>query len=163
MRVYGLTERLNRNSLNSIFGFTDVETVKLDFDDTSFKTVRYWAFRTMRWFKLEGFVILKSSENCYHVVFNRSVCWSENMRIVGWVTLLSHKPKLEKWFVMQCIKQGSTLRVSTKKEKCSPRVVFRYGRQDKQIDGFLTYRRLIKRFVRRLETEYKMCEVLMET
>ena len=28
-----------------IFGFTETETVKLDFDDVSFKTVKYWAKR----------------------------------------------------------------------------------------------------------------------
>ena len=72
-----------------ILGYTDTETVKLDFDDTTFRTVRYWALRTMRWFKLNGFLILKSSVNCYHVVFDRTVSWSENLRIVAWVALLS--------------------------------------------------------------------------
>ena len=56
--------------------------------------------------------IIKSSENCYHVVFNRGVSWSENMRIVAWVSLLSHNRGLLRWFVMQCIKESSTLMVS---------------------------------------------------
>jgi hypothetical protein len=50
----------------------------------------------MEWFKLEGFIILKSSENNYHVVFNRRVSWPENMKIVAWVSLLSHNGMLEK-------------------------------------------------------------------
>ena len=103
--------------------------------------------------KLEGFIILKSSKDCYLVVFNRPVSWSENMRIVTWVCLLSHRMKTERWFLMQCIKQASTLRVSVKNEKRSPRILFHHGKEDKEIKGFLKYRRLIKRIVRKLETD----------
>ena len=127
-----------------ILGYTDNETVMLDFDNTPFQTVKYWALRTMKWFKLGGFLILKSSENCYHIVFNRKVSWSENMSIVAWVSLLSHHENLKQWFLMQCIKQASTLRVSSKGMKPSPCIVYRFGDQREQIQGFLTYRRLIK-------------------
>lgn len=128
-----------------LFGFTDTETVKLDFDDTPLNDVNYWARRTSFWFRLGGFSVLKSSENHYHAVFNRPVSWAENVRIMAWVSLLSGKKPLHRWFLMQCIKQGSTLRVSRKGSKPSPRVVFRYGKQDSQIKGFLEYRKLVKR------------------
>ena len=116
----------------------------LDFDNTPFKWVKYWAMRACDWFKLEGFIILKSSENNYHVVFNRKVSWSENMRIVAWVSLLSRNKGLTKWFLMQCIKGASTLRVSPKRDKPCPRVVYRYGKQDCQIHDFLGFRKRIK-------------------
>ena len=135
-RVNGLKWKLNPKP---VLGYTDTETVKLDFDDTSFKEVKYWASRTMKRFKLEGFVILKSSKNSYHVLFNREVSWPENVRIVAWVSLLSHNMMLQKWFVMQCIKKGSTLRVSPKRNKPSPRIVYRYGKQDGEIKNFLKY------------------------
>lgn len=125
----------------------------LDFDNTTFKEVKHWALRAMRWFKLEGFIILESSENHYHVVFNRKVTWSENMRIVAWIALLSNNPMLQKWFIMQCIKEGSTLRVSPKTNKPCPRIVFRYGKQDKGIQEFLSFRKLIKRIVWNLSTD----------
>jgi len=128
----------------SILGVTDDETVMLDFDNISFKWVKYWAMRACEWFKLEGFIILKSSDKCYHVVFNRKVSWSENMRIVAWVSLLSHNRGLTKWFLMQCIKGASTLRVSPKRDKPVPRVVFRYGSQDNQIAEFLAYRKIVR-------------------
>lgn len=150
LKVHGLTEKWNPKST---IGLTDKETVKLDFDNTPFKTVRYWAFRTMQWHKLEGFVIFKSSKNSYHVVFNREVSWSENMRIVAWVSLLSHNETLKKWLLMQCIKESSTLRVSPKGRKPSPRIVCRYGKQEKEIKNFLHYRRRIKNFLRKMETE----------
>jgi len=150
LKVNGLTEKWN---LKSVLGITDMETVKLDFDKTSFKTVKYWALRTMRWFKLKGFIILKSSDKCYHVVFDRRVSWRMNVKVMAWVCLLSKHRKLTGWFIMQCIKEGSTLRVSPKKEKPEPRVVFRYGCQDNQIAEFLAYRRLVKNIVAKLENE----------
>ena len=78
---------------NSILGFTDDETVMLDFDDTPFKQVKYWAQVAMKHYGLGGFLILKSSENHYHVVFNRRVDWAENMSIVAWVSLQSNNQR----------------------------------------------------------------------
>ena len=134
-----------------IIGYTDCETVKLDFDNTPFKLVKYWALRVMKYLKLEGFIILKSSKNCYHVVFNKTVSWSRNMHVVAWVSLLSHHYLLQKWFTMQCIKEASTLRVSPKNGKPSPRIVYRHGKQDKEIKAFLQYRKTIKRFLKNCE------------
>lgn len=70
----------------------------------------------MKWFKLEGYLILKSSQNRYHVVFNRQISMPENMRIMSWIALQSHNLGLHKWFLMQCIMKSSTLRVSNKRE-----------------------------------------------
>ena len=136
-----------------ILGFSDTETVKLDFDDMPFRKVKYWAFKIMKRFKLQGCIILKSSKNNYHAVFNRSVSWSENMKIAAWVSLLSHNQAMTKYLQMQCIKESSTLRVSEKLAKASPRVVFRYGRQDRQINSFLEFRRVIKAMERRLTSK----------
>ncbi|MEM5854604.1 MAG: hypothetical protein QW228_09630 [Candidatus Aenigmatarchaeota archaeon] len=142
------------NSLRCIIGLTDRNTVKLDFDNTPFQTVKYWAMRTMRWFKLKGFIILKSSKNSYHVVFDKKVSWRKNVHIMAWVCLLSKHKKLTGWFIMQCIKEGSTLRVSAKKGKPEPRIVYRYGSQDGQIAEFLAYRSFIKGMIRKLQKEY---------
>ena len=138
-----------KSAVKPIFGLSDTETAKLDFDNSTFSNVKYWANRAMRWFRLGGFIILKSSNNSYHVVFDRPVSWSENMRIVAWVSLQSHNQGLVKWSLMQCIKQSSTLRVSNKREKPSPRIIFRYGQQAQQIADFIKYRQLIKRILRK--------------
>jgi hypothetical protein len=50
---------------------------------------------------------------------------------------------------MQCIKQTSTVRISRKDKKPFPKVVFRYGVQDKQINKFLETRRLILNFLKK--------------
>ena len=157
MREYGLTGKLSRGK--PVFGLTDDEAVMIDFDNTSLKTVKYWAIRTLKFHKLEGFIILKSSKNSYHVVFNRSVDWSENMRIVAWVSLLTHNKGTQTYHLMQCIKQSSTLRVSAKKQKPSPRIIYRYGKQDGQIRTFLDYRKLIKRILRKLETRQQTPQI----
>jgi hypothetical protein len=132
------------NPSKPILGYSDTSTVKLDFDETIFKTVKYWAFRTMKWFRLRGFIILKSSKNHYHVVFDRSVTWERNMHIVAWVALESGNPKLQKYQLMQCIKESSTLRISPKKEKSSPRIVFRYGKKALEVKNFSRYREMIR-------------------
>jgi hypothetical protein len=158
LRVNGLREKWNHKS---ILGITDDETVMLDFDNTPFKWVKHWALRTTKRFNLEGFIILKSSENNYHVVFNRKVSWSENMRVVAWVSLLSRNRHLTKWFLMQCIKEGSTLRVSPKlvnpKPKPMPRVVYRYGKQDGQVMDFLKWRRFVKNVIRKMMAGHSKC------
>jgi len=145
LKVHGLTEKWN---LKSVFGVTDTETVMLDFDNTPYKKVKYVALRTMRWFKLEGFLIFKSSKNNYHVVFNRKVSWKENVAVMAWVCLFTKHPKLTGWFILQCRKMASTLRVSPKRQKPSPRIVYRHGKQDKEIRNFLQFRRLIKNIMR---------------
>jgi hypothetical protein len=146
--VVGLTEKWNHKSK---LGYTDKETVKLDFDNTPYKTVEYWYMRVLNWFKLEGYIILKSSTNCYHVVFNRPVSWTENMHIIAWVSLESNIEKLVRYLQMQCIKESSTLRISSKKGKPSPRIIKRFGKQDKEIRNFLKYRRRTKRIIKKLE------------
>lgn len=144
LKVNGLK---NKSNPKFVIGYTDIETVKLDFDDTPLRTVKYWAFKIMKRFSLKGFVILKSSDKNYHVVFDRKVSWKENVKIMAWASLLINNGMLQKWFVMQCIKEGSTLRMSPKGEKNSPRIVFRYGEQNDQIPIFLKYRKLVKTII----------------
>jgi hypothetical protein len=149
LKVLGLTSpKLSRGKPN--LGYTDPETVMLDFDKTQFKTVRFWALKTVKWFKLGGFIVLKSSKNCYHVVFDRTVSWAENISVVAWVCLRYQNWDMTKWFLLQCIKKEPTLRVSPKKNKPSPRIVFRYGSQNGQIKSFLAYSVMSKRIVAKL-------------
>jgi len=144
-----------KSNHNFTLGISSDETVMLDFDDTDFKTVQYWSTRAMNWHDLLGFLILKSSPRCYHVVFNKHVSWAENMRVVAWVAYLSGNEGLQRWHRMQCIKMKSTLRVSSKNEKTSPRIVKRFGDQDEQIQNFLDLRDELKVIVRYFESALK--------
>jgi hypothetical protein len=144
--VVGLTSQ-KLNPSKPILGYSDTSTVKLDFDDAEFKEVKYWALRTMKWFRLRGFIILKSSKSHYHVVFDRRVTWERNIHIVAWVALESGNSKLQRYLVMQCIKESSTLRLTSKKEKPTPRIVYRFGRQSGEINNFLKMRSLVRQIL----------------
>ena len=139
-----------KSNHNFNLGVTNDEVIMLDMDDTDFKTVQYWAERAMNWFELGGYVILKSSSGCYHILFNRSVDWPENMRVVAWVAQLSGNEGLQRWHRMQCIKMKSTLRVGPKNEKKSPCIVKRVGVQNGQIQEFLEIRSEIKKVLKNL-------------
>ena len=132
-----------------ILGISDQETVKLDFDKMTFSKVRYWSQRALKHFKLQGFIILKSSKNNYHVIFDRALLWTDNVSIMAWVALLSHNEGLKCYLIMQCIKKCSTLRVSCKRGKAPPRVVYRCGNQSENIRIFLKNRQLIKKICRK--------------
>ena len=142
LKDFGWKQELSQ--AKPILGYTDTETVTLDFDNISFKKVKYWAERAMNWFKLGGFMILKSSKDCYQVVFDRSVSWTENMSIIAWVALQSQNRGLIKWSLMQNIKTSSTLRISSKLKKKAPRIVFSQKNQDEEITKFLKHRQQLK-------------------
>jgi len=140
-----------QTKLKCVLGFSDEETLKLDFDNVSFRTAKYWCQRACRQFHLEGFIILKSSPNHYHAVFNKPMLsWDDNMKYVAWICLWTKYRRLTEWLIMQLIKKCSTLRISPKGNKPMPRVVYKYGRQDKKIKEFLDFRNKIKRIYRNL-------------
>lgn len=92
----------------------------------------------------------------YHVVFNRPAKdWTENVQIMASVCLFSKHEKLTGWFILQCRKGASTLRVGSKRDKPPPRTVFRYGKQDKEIDIFERKVRQIKRIMRKMNARAK--------
>jgi hypothetical protein len=137
-------------------GHADTDTVMLDLYHIPYKVVKYWAFRTMRCFHLGGFLIMRSSYRCYHVVFNRSVSWPENLQIDAWAAIVSNNRNAQTWCLMQCIKGISTLRVSVKQVKLTPRIVCRYGNQDGEIAQFLRTRRRIKRMLRKVDSVFPL-------
>lgn len=134
------------SKVKPILGYTDCITVKLDLDDMPYSEVKEIALKTTYYCDMQGFLILKSSKKCYHVVFNRYVTWEENVSIMGWVTLQLFRkyPKVAKWFFMQCIKGSSTLRATSKLEKPAPRIVSRFGMQNQGIENFLGARKVAK-------------------
>lgn len=141
-----MTVKLKAEHGNGILAFTDRYTVKLDLDETSFQTVLHYAKRVNRWFRLEGYLILRSSKGNYHVVFNKPVTWEKNVRVMAWACFISgFNPSLSRWFIMQCIKRSSTLRFGKKRGKPRPRIVHRHGRDDKRITVYLRSRVLARK------------------
>ena len=155
MTLTGMARRENglENQIlkaNPILGLSDRKTVMLDLDNMNFKSAKYWAEFSLEKYKLRGFIILKSSKKCYHVVFDRYVSWEENLSIIAWVAIISKSVPLLRYLAMQCIKLSPTLRISPKGDKPSPRRVYKFGSQDNAIKDFLEFRQLIKRIHRQL-------------
>jgi hypothetical protein len=56
------------------------------------------------------------------------------------------KCPLTKYVLMREIKTVSCLRIGKKKDKPSPRTVFKFGNQDNEIRNYLSFRRLFREF-----------------
>ena len=171
--LYQVAKLVMPNDISSVvIGDWDKETIRLDFDNTPLREVKLWAYRAYHWFKLDGFIILRSSmkeyvvkekkrviyrclKGNYLVIFNRVVNWNTNVKVMNWVGLESGNPNLKKYVTMQCIKKTSTVRISYKGDKKPPKVIFRFGNQDKQIKQFLETRKItlniIKQQKKRIE------------
>ena len=121
--------------------------VMLDLDDTTLEFVLYWARTAMNLFDLGGFLVRKSSEGCFHVVFDRVVTWKECLRFVASIVINSYHEGLKKWVILQARKGSMTLRCTSKGEKPCPVVVYREGSQDAQIYRFLEREDLIKQIL----------------
>jgi len=129
-----------------VVGYTDRETIKLDLDGTVYKRVKKIADYCVVAYHLEGYVILQSSKNNYHVVFDKNVSWEENVRIMAWVAYKFGKESYTRWFVLQVIKTASTLRIGNKGEKPRPRIVHKFGRQSEEIKNFREHREAFNAF-----------------
>ena len=129
-----------------IIGYTDRETVMLDIDNARYKQIKFVARWLMERFDLGGFIILRSSDDNYHVVFNRTVIWEENVHIIGFASYMLRNERGGKksmgWVIMQLIKESSTLRISTKGRKPRPKIIYKEGEQDKEIATFREYRKI---------------------
>lgn len=158
---------------NVVIGNWDTKTVMLDFDNTSIGEVKLWCFRLLSWFNLDGFIILQSSKRTlkardkktgkvifshrigsYLAVFNRKVTWKENVSIMNWMALESGNVGLQNYVRMQCIKGSSTLRLSHKGKKPSPKVVFQFGNQDKRIAEFLDTKLFVENLEKKVMLSY---------
>jgi hypothetical protein len=118
-------------------------------------------------YTLGGFIVLRSSmkeyvakdnkkviyrylKGSYLVVFDKPIKWETTVKIMNWVALESENPKLQSYVRMRCIKQTSTVRISPKENKPIPKIVFRYGSQDRQIKKFLETKRFVLDSLRKI-------------
>jgi hypothetical protein len=131
---------------NFVYGFTTDKGLLLDLDNTTLADTRKIAKKYCNRFKLEGFLILKSSQNNYHVVFNKYLTWKKTIEYLFKIVWTYHyhkhgsKPSLTSWAILQACKKSMTLRISNKKHKKAPRYIEDYGKTDKLIDDYCGFR-----------------------
>jgi hypothetical protein len=156
---------------NVVLGDWNTDIVKVDWDESLFLSLpqvkRLSKIMVNRFAVLGGgFIIFESStklhkirdeslekiayvykSKSYHTVFNGEVSFNELNSILAWLCLFTKDMRLITWFLLQLIKGTYTLRHGFKGKKKPPRIVFRYGNQDKQIAKVLDTRNFILNFL----------------
>jgi hypothetical protein len=161
--------RFTKNPLPKVvLGDHDTDMVKVDWDERFLCEVKRFSMILVKRFPVlgGGFIILQSSvktrkirndtfteiaykykSRSYHTVFNGEVSKDELDGILAWLCLFTNENKLITWYLLQKIKATFTLRVGFKGKKKPPKIVYRYGNQDKQITKFLENRKFILDFL----------------
>lgn len=114
-----------------IIGYTTSSGVLLDLDHTTLHQTKKLAHNLLYTFKLEGYYIIESSPECYHVVFNkRFTNFSKVTKIVAHACLWSKSRGLSGWLLFQLVKQSLTIRITSKGEKHPPKIMLTHGKTD---------------------------------
>jgi hypothetical protein len=119
----------------------------LDLDNTTLKESSAIAEKYTNRFRLKGYLILRSSDNNYHVVFNRYLTWKKTLEYLFKIVWRYHyhehgiKPSLTYWAILQACKGSETLRISTKNKKRTPKIVRKHGKIDKLCKDYTEYMR----------------------
>jgi FMN phosphatase YigB (HAD superfamily) len=128
-----------------VCGFTTIKGLLLDLDNTTLKESSAIAEFYCKRFRLKGYLIARSSENNYHVVFNRYLTWKKTLEYLFKIVWRYHyhehgmKPSLTYWAILQACKGSETLRISKKNHKAVPKVVRCYGETDKLCRDYMEY------------------------
>lgn len=158
---------MNHNPFpNVILGDFHDNIVKVDWDERCLHLVKRYSFMLYNRYELDGFLILHSSTKTirikneeltkvvyqyktrnYHTIFNQEISKDNIDAYLAWLCLEVNDYNLTKWYIMQRIKQTYTLRIGFKGNKNPPKIVFRYGNQDKMIKEFLDNRDFILNFL----------------
>jgi hypothetical protein len=148
-------------------GDHDTDIVKVDWDERFIGEVKLYSRLINERYHLGGLIILQSSvkhhkvrdetlekfaykytTKSYHTVFNRPVSHLELNSILAWLCLFTKDNKLITWYLLQNIKSTYTLRLGFKGKKKPPKIVYRYGNQDKQIAKYLSNRAFVLNFLK---------------
>jgi len=121
-------------------GFNTNRGLILDLDNMKFKKALWIAETLLKRYRLEGFLLIRSSRKNYHVVFNRYLSWRKITKI------LFSQYECLRWGVFQ-LKEGMlTLRISKKNDKDKPKILLKCGKTDKLIKDYLEVFKVFKRF-----------------
>ena len=112
-------------------GFNTERGLLLDLDNMKYKKAKWIAETLMKNYKLEGFLLIKSSNKNYHVVFNKYLSWKTITKI-----LFSRYESI-RYAVFQMKEGQLTLRISKKNGKDKPKILLKVGKTDKLIKDYL--------------------------
>lgn len=113
-----------------VIGFMTNRGLIVDLDNMKFKKARWLARTLCKQYKLEGYLLIRSSEKNYHVVFNRYLQWKTITKI------LFRQYEALRWAVFQMQSGYLTLRISKKNGENKPKILLKVGKQDKLIKEY---------------------------
>ena len=112
-------------------GFATSRGVLLDLDNMTLKKAKWIAKTLLDEFKLEGFILIRSSANNYHAVFNKYVSWKTITQV------LFSRFECVRYAVQQMQNGHLALRISPKNGKNKPKILIETGKTDKLITDYL--------------------------
>jgi len=112
-------------------GFNTNRGLMIDLDNMKYKKALWIAETLLQRYKLEGFLLIRSSHKNYHVVFNRYLSW----RTITKILFSLHE--CVRWAVFQMKEGQLTLRISKKNNKDKPKILLKAGKTDKLITDYL--------------------------
>jgi hypothetical protein len=121
-------------------GFTTDRGVMLDLDNMKFRKAKFIAETLVKQYKLEGFLLIKSSEKNYHVVFNRYLSWKTITKI------LFSLYEGVRYAVFQMKEGQLTLRISKKNNRDRPKILLKVGNTGKLIKDYLEVYQMFRDF-----------------
>lgn len=124
--------------------FSTDRGLMLDLDNMKFRKALWIAETLMERYKLEGFLLIRSSRKNYHVVFNRYLRWKTITKI------LFSQYECTRYAVYQMKEGKLTLRVSSKNGKDRPIILLTVGKTDKLIREYLEAYRIAEEHEREM-------------
>jgi len=121
-------------------GFMTKQGLILDLDNMSYRSAKRFAERLLNKYKLEGYLLIRSSPKNYHIVFNRYLTW----RTI--TTILFSQYKCLGWAVFQMKSGYLTIRISKKNSENKPRILLKTGKLDKLCAKYLELYEELKDF-----------------
>jgi len=114
--------------------------VSSHYDNVNFKKARWIARTLCKRYRLEGYLLIRSSDKNYHVVFNKYLSWKTITKIIF------NQYEALRWAVFQMQSGYLTIRVSMKNGKNKPKILLRVGKQDKLVKDYLEVYEALKEY-----------------
>ena len=112
-------------------GFVTTRGVLLDLDNMTFRKATWIAETLLKEYRLQGYLLVQSSERSYHVVFNRYLSWKKITEV------LFSMHECVRYAVQQMQNGHLTLRISPKNGRNKPKILMEVGKQDKLVKDYL--------------------------
>jgi hypothetical protein len=112
-------------------GFNTDRGLVLDLDNMKYRKALRITEDLCKSYRLQGYLLIKSSPKSYHAVFNRYLSWRKITKI------LFSRYETVRYAVFQMMSGHLTVRISKKNGKDKPKIVRQMGKSDKLVRDYL--------------------------